>query len=560
MANTSQSKSINNNASKPIVWTIAGSDSGGGAGIQADLATIVDLDCHPCTLITAITAQNTVAVTRVASVSEQDFTAQLDALLADLAPSVIKIGLLTEQSQVSAIANMLAKVNSKESKTKTVPVILDPVMVASCGDALASSLDFSPLKGLITLITPNQHELARLVDDNYRPLLQLNLSKLSQIEQDALTLGRLLDCHVLVTGGDALSGEQVGLETSRNTPKAQDVYVTRFVAGASVDHNDKTFVLSSPMLDGSNNHGTGCTLSSAVACFLAHGLVLHDAVVLAKAYVNKGLANGYAKGAGKGCLARTGWPHDLTLMPSVDLLNQSMPTVEFAELPQVMDVYPVVDDIKLLENLCRAGCNTVQLRLKSQALPNTDAYDVEQQSFEKQIIRAVRIGRDTNSQVFINDHWQLALKHGAFGVHLGQEDVATADLEALANAGVALGLSSHSYFEILLAHQLRPSYIATGHIFATQTKKMPSAPQGLIQLARYSELLNPHYQTLAIGGINQANLDEVSATQVASIAVVSAITKAADPIEAFKRLRDDWLAGKTVIGAKRLAKDLSDAS
>ena len=142
--------------------------------------------------------------------------------------------------------------------------------------------------------------------------------------------------------------------------------------------------------------------------------------------------------------------------------------------------------------------------------------------------------------MFINDHWQLALKHGAFGVHLGQEDALVADLSALAANNIALGLSSHSYFEILLATQLNPSYIALGHIFATTTKQMPSKPQGLTKLACYVSLLNGHYPTVAIGGIDGDCLKEVAETGVDDVAVVRAITQAKDAAVAYKNLSQQW--------------------
>ncbi|MFB2761910.1 hydroxymethylpyrimidine/phosphomethylpyrimidine kinase, partial [Shewanella xiamenensis] len=158
-------KDISQVAPKPIVWTIAGSDSGGGAGIQADLATIKDLGGHGCSVITTLTAQSSVAVELIEPVSEAMLRTQLSTLLADLPPQAIKIGLLANQQQVHLVADWLA---GFKTQFPLVPVILDPVMVASCGDELGDKstaskpLDFTPFKGLISLITPNVQELARL--------------------------------------------------------------------------------------------------------------------------------------------------------------------------------------------------------------------------------------------------------------------------------------------------------------------------------------------------------------------------------------------------------------
>jgi len=127
----------------------------------------------------------------------------------------------------------------------------------------------------------------------------------------------------------------------------------------------------------------------------------------------------------------------------------------------------------------------------------------------------------------------LALKHNAFGVHLGQEDVLDADLELIADSWVALGLSTHGYFELLRIHQLSPSYIALGHIFPTTTKQMPSKPQGLVRLGLYQKLLDsmPYGKSIgvpsvAIGGIDLDNIQQVLDQGVSSIAVVRAITEA----------------------------------
>ncbi|MFA0071403.1 thiamine phosphate synthase, partial [Vibrio breoganii] len=95
-----------------------------------------------------------------------------------------------------------------------------------------------------------------------------------------------------------------------------------------------------------------------------------------------------------------------------------------------------------------------------------------------------------NAQVFINDYWQLALKHDAFGVHLGQEDIEESNLSQLSVAGIKIGLSTHGYYELLRIVQINPSYIALGHIFPTTTKQMPSKPQGLVRLSLYQQLID----------------------------------------------------------------------
>lgn len=610
------------NTERPaFVWTIAGSDSGGGAGIQADLATIRDLGCHGCSVITTVTAQSSVAVTLVEPVSAAMLMAQLTTLLSDLPPKAIKIGLLADQTQVALLADWIA---SFKIHYPSVPVIVDPVMVASCGDALAvdncqdiksaakSALDFKPFKGLIELITPNVLELGRLTHSD--------VSTKAQFAAAALALSQSLDCSVLAKGGDVSFGstdilDDTHAQTHDNTyaqtqanvhvialdsncwdlELAEDYLVCRQVRASSELHQNGRFWLASQRVNTRHNHGSGCTLSSAIAAVLAQGFVLQDAVVVAKAYVSQGLSAAIGLGQGPGPLARTGWPNDLSRYAKIrqccdnginqhlDVVNDLVATVlsatdqataqvKIASTPpqnilshgfKVLDadlgVYPVVSDLTMLESLLAAGVKTLQLRIKTDISELTTAELAESDlgksalsrcesgepeligsELEAQIQTAIALGKHFNAQLFINDHWQLAIKYHAFGVHLGQEDLAVTNLAAIQAAGLALGISSHSYFELLLAHQYSPSYIALGHIFPTTTKQMPSAPQGLAKLKHYVALLQDHYPLVAIGGIDLTNLAKVKTTGVGNIAVVRAITKAKDPLAAFAELSQAW--------------------
>ena len=183
---------------------------------------------------------------------------------------------------------------------------------------------------------------------------------------------------------------------------------------------------------------------------------------------------------------------------------------DFPPVPFRSGLYPVVDSVQWIERLLDAGVRTLQLRIK----------DRRDEEVEADVVAA-------NARLFINDYWRLAIKHQAYGVHLGQEDLQATDLNAIRAAGLRLGVSTHDDMEIDVALAARPSYIALGHVFPTQTKQMPSAPQGLEQLARHVERL-ADYPTVAIGGISLARAPAVIATGVGSIAVVSAITQAAD--------------------------------
>lgn len=190
----------------------------------------------------------------------------------------------------------------------------------------------------------------------------------------------------------------------------------------------------------------------------------------------------------------------------------------FPSTPHRLGLYPVVDTVEWIERLLQAGVKTLQLRIKN--LADNDA--------EPAIMAAVGLGKTFHARVFINDYWQLAIKHHAYGVHLGQEDLDTANLLAIHQSGLRLGVSTHDDAELARAVAIRPSYIALGHIFPTQTKEMPSAPQGVAELARHIASLKGQFPTVAIGGISIERAPAVLNTGVGSIAVVSAITQAKD--------------------------------
>lgn len=197
-------------------------------------------------------------------------------------------------------------------------------------------------------------------------------------------------------------------------------------------------------------------------------------------------------------------------------MNQPVKT--FPSVPFHLGLYPVVDSVEWIARLLDAGVKTLQLRVKD--LPDEDV--------EPAIIDAIALGRKYDARLFINDYWRLAVKHQAYGVHLGQADLDTADLQAILHAGLRLGVSTHDDEELARAVAVNPSYIALGHIFPTQTKDMPSAPQGLSELARHITQLNGSFPTVAIGGISIDRAPSVLDCGVGSIAVVSAITQATD--------------------------------
>jgi thiamine-phosphate pyrophosphorylase len=190
----------------------------------------------------------------------------------------------------------------------------------------------------------------------------------------------------------------------------------------------------------------------------------------------------------------------------------------FAACPRKLGLYAVLPDAAWVARMARAGVPTVQLRFKSD----------DTRAIEREVNAAVQAVQGTNALLFINDHWQAAIAAGAYGVHLGQEDLELADLQAIRAAGLHLGLSSHGYAEMLRADRFSPSYLAMGAVFPTTLKRMMTAPQGTGRLSAYARLMRD-CPLVAIGGIDHSTLPDVLVSGVGSVAVVRALVAAEQP-------------------------------
>jgi len=254
------------------------------------------------------------------------------------------------------------------------------------------------------------------------------------------------------------------------------------------------------------------------------GFIARDAQTIAHAWQRQSERTG--------SFDATSWPTDLA-----DFGATPQPADGgYAPCPQQLGLYAVLPSAEWVGRMARAGLPTVQLRYKS-----TDPAAVR-----AEIQAAVDAVAGTQSLLFINDHWREAIDAGAYGVHLGQEDLDTlspADLAAIRNAGLRLGLSTHGYAEMLRADAVGPSYLALGAVFPTTLKAMATAPQGVGRLHAYARLMR-HRPLVAIGGIGLEHLPEIAASGVGSFAVVRAITAAADPEAAALQLRQTWAAAQ----------------
>jgi len=485
--------------SRPIVWSIAGSDSGGGAGLQADLKAFEAFGVHGCTAIAAITAQNSVGVQAIAPVEAAVLAAQLDALAADLPPAAIKVGML---GSVAALQVLVERIDRLRERDPQLPLVVDPVLRASTGAAFAQQDLLQAYRTQLlprtTLLTPNWAEAAALLG-----LTELRTA--ADVEAAARALREAGAAAVAITGGDA------GSEHS------EDYADTALTRGW----------LRLPRLATPHHHGTGCVFASSAAAALALGFVDVEALVLAKMATTEALRQGYAAGAGAGPVRPAA---DFALrganLPTLSWPDARINATAFAPLTERdLGLYAIVDSAAWVERVLAAGVRTVQLRIKQAAQPR----------LREEVRASVAAARQRHAQLFINDHWQLALEEGAYGVHLGQEDLPNADLEALAAAGLRLGLSTHAYWEVCRALAVRPSYIACGPIHPTAAKAMPWIPQGTGNLAYWCRLLAQ--PVVAIAGMDAARAAEARHCGAAGVAVISAITAAGDPEAAVRQLQ-----------------------
>jgi hydroxymethylpyrimidine/phosphomethylpyrimidine kinase len=241
----------------PIALTIAGSDSGGGAGVQADLKTFSALGVYGASVITALTAQNTKGIFAIHAVPVDFITAQIDAVFADLDVAAVKVGMLGNAAAIEAVAAGIERHRARN-------IVLDPVMAATSGEKLLRADAIDALRKLIAwtnVLTPNLPEAAALLDV---PVARDEL----EMRRQARTLLALGPGAVLIKGGHGDGPESIDL----------------LVEADGCSH------FAAPRVDTRNTHGTGCTLSSAVAAGLAQGKELRDAVRDAKAYVSSAIA------------------------------------------------------------------------------------------------------------------------------------------------------------------------------------------------------------------------------------------------------------------------------
>lgn len=515
IAATRKKQAIINDMPRPIVWSIAASDSGGGAGIQADLNTIHSLQCHGCTVITAITAQNSVSVEKIHPLSSVDLAAQWQALEKDLPPKAIKIGLLPELKTLHWLARCLETLRIKKSALPSFFCVWDPVLKASTGARFLDAFDrgeIDPLLKQVDLITPNLQEAEALTKTTIR-----SFSDITFAAQQLLDRGV---SNVLIKGGHSLS------DSDSNTNEfCRDYFANK----------KHSFWLSHAKQAQPNNHGTGCTLASAIASFIAHDHSISDSVVLANRFIQQGLRLAAPQGSGAGPVWQAPLENNPTdfseLVKSSGIFNQENQNKTYPKAHK-LGLYAIVDNLIDLEHLLSQGIDTLQWRNKQKDMPEDNK--------KSTMKRAIALCQQHDVPLYINDDWQLALEYKAYGIHLGQEDleqIQRQDLKHIQEKGLRLGISCHNETELAYAHSLKPSYLAFGPVFTPNSKMVEHPPLGLDKLTQWQSGYGKMYPTTCIGGIDSNNIAQVLATGITSVAVISATNKENSTrfIKAFKQ-------------------------
>lgn len=544
----------------PIVWSIAGTDSSGGAGLSADLRAADAMGVHLCPVVACVTAQQSQGVEAVFALPADQLDAQLQALAHDMPPRAIKTGLLGSVAAIACVARWVdvlrAQTPTGQDPHRHLALVVDPVLKASAGGAAFSDAAIvKAYRDLLlpraTVITPNRAEARALLGLPIHADEGTAAAQAHTVPDLALALAETGPLSVMVTGGDACEHMQ---------PDAE-----RHVADADGTHSldwlhtpQAQGWLSAPRVPTAHHHGTGCTLATGIASGWALGHGPADACVLAKMLTHHALMHGHAAGAGRGPVqARTGFAmgpaNGGAPLPHLGLGRElpwtlQRPAQAFVPYTAPDDgLYGIVASAEGIGWALQAGLRCLQLRHKSPV--GLDAH----------LPRSLQLADEAGAQLFVNDHWQAALaqteptptgkpdalgacSHKSQGLHLGQEDLlalTAAERAQLcaAHGRVMLGLSSHSVWELSRAAGCGASYIACGPVQATTTKDMPWRPQGMDNLRWW--VANSPAPVVAIGGLlTEDDLARFAACNPIALCVVRALgSDLAEMLAALPRLR-----------------------
>ncbi|XWS67951.1 hypothetical protein CRYUN_Cryun04dG0048700 [Craigia yunnanensis] len=469
----------------PHVLTVAGSDSGAGAGIQADLKACAARRVYCSTVITAVTAQNTVGVQGVSNVPEDFVAEQLKSVLSDMQVDVVKTGMLPSVEIVKILCKTLRQFPVQA-------LVVDPVMVSTSGDVLAGPSILSTVQGellpMADIITPNLKEASALLDG-------IQLETVDDMRSAARLLHNMGPKNVLVKGGDL--------------PESSDA--------VDILYNGHNFYeLRSPRIKTRNTHGTGCSLASCIAAELAKGYPVLSAVKVAKRFIETALD--YSKEIVIGNGPQGPFDHLLRLKSHSQDCHRLQPFN-----PSDLFLYAVTDSgmnkrwgrsiVDAVKAAIEGGATIVQLREK----------DAETKDFLESAKACLKICRSHGVPLLINDRVDVAIACDADGVHVGQSDMPAHVARSLLGPEKIIGVSCKTPEQAQQAWVDGADYIGCGGVYPTNTKKnnITVGLDGLKTVCIASKL-----PVVAIGGIGVSNaraVMEIGIPNLKGVAVVSAL-------------------------------------
>ncbi len=519
------------NSSFAKVISISALDNFGASGLAADVRIGAHIGVHVFPVITAITVQNNELFYLSDAVDPSLLIRQLEVTLEGCENTpvrALKIGLLPDNPEtIKELARYLKtwpglKVLDTPFMSSSLVPMLSEESIAALADYLAPVVD---------IMTPNLAEAERL-GRHFDQQLK------GEVPALAAHLLKKMDIKWVV-----IKGCEEAIRSPDTERKAID-----YLAGQG-----GCYWLESPHQP-KDMRGTGCQFALAIAAHYALGHEIADAVVLAKTSINHAISTsqrlgskhvsffsrsekhpGITSSAPPDKIAQSDTSSD-TLVGghySFDQINpQNFPVAYYSRHPKFtfpeeehIGLYAIAPDITWFEKFARAGIKFIQLRLK-----NMTGDEVERAT-----LQALSLSRQHKVTFYLNDFWKLAIKHQIYGVHLGQEDLLTADLEAIANAGVRLGISTHCFLEAAVAKSITPSYYALGPIFPTTCKSMAFGPQGPKKISQWKQILQR--PIVAIGGITRQNAPEIAAAGADGLALISDLTTATN----FNQCVKEWL-------------------
>lgn len=481
--------------------TIAGSDSGGGAGIQADLKTFAALGVYGSCVITAITAQNTRGVQASGGVEASLVEKQLDSVLQDIGADAMKTGMLYSAGIIEAVASRLEAYH--------VPwLVVDPVMVSTSGDRLLNESAVGTLRDILLpmagAVTPNV--------DEAEVLCGFPIETDRNLQQAAREMHLMGPELVIITG-------------VRQEDRCIDI---------CFDGNDYIF-LSEPYIDTPHTHGTGCSFSAALTAFLARGLAPLAASAQAKKYVSGGLRCAYQVGNGRSPInhmagffpGRLNDP-DILEIRSGAFRDWGKP---FRLLPLPLPLLNVIiggplcqerDYVELTRLAVENGASLIQLREK----------EGECRQLVEIASRMGRVCHEHGALFIVNDRVDIAAACGADGVHIGQEDLPLPIVRALLGPEKIIGVSAADLDEAVDAIEGGADYLGVGPVYPTVSKNCRTDACGTNLVAELTA--RSPVPIIAIGGVTPHNTQPLLKAGAAGVAVISAVLGSNDPAAAVR--------------------------